>query len=244
MWEQLEGKNAVIEALRARRQPESLWLQKGQKETQWASLLRLANSLGVRPIYLEKVEMDAQSQSGRHQGVIARFPAYDYASVEELLEKAAQRQEAPFLLLLDGIEDPHNLGAIIRSAHQAGAHGVIIPKNRAVGLNATVARVSAGAINYLPVARVTNLVQTMEFLKKQGLWLACCDMDGAPLFKQDLKGSIGLVIGGEGDGVSRLVKEHCDFTVSIPMTGEIDSLNASVAAGIFMYEVVRQRRFT
>ena len=161
--------------------------------------------------------------------------------MEQMLENARSRGEAPFLILLDGIEDPHNLGAIIRTANQAGAHGVIIPKRRAVGLTATVAKASAGALNYTPVARVTNLVSTMESLKKEGLWFVCADMGGTSMYDLDLKGSIGLVIGSEGEGVSRLVRETCDFIAAIPMKGEIDSLNASVAAGILAYEIVRQR---
>ena len=158
-----------------------------------------------------------------------------------MLALAKERGEAPFLVLLDGIEDPHNLGAIIRTANQAGAHGVIIPKRRAVGLTATVARTSAGALNYTPVAKVTNLVQTMEELKKEGLWFVCADMDGEVMYRQNLTGPIGLVIGNEGEGVSRLVKETCDFTASIPMKGQIDSLNTSVAMGVLAYEIVRQR---
>ena len=181
------------------------------------------------------------SETGKHQGVIAYAAAYEYAEVEDILALAKERGEAPFLVLLDGIEDPHNLGAIIRTANQAGAHGVIIPKRRAVGLTATVARTSAGALNYTPVAKVTNLVQTMEELKKEGLWFVCADMDGEVMYRQNLTGPIGLVIGNEGEGVSRLVKETCDFTASIPMNGQIDSLNASVAMGILAYEIVRQR---
>ena len=154
---------------------------------------------------------------------------------------AEEKKEDPFLVLLDNIEDPHNLGAIIRTAHQAGAHGVIIPKNRAVGLTPTVARTSAGALNYLPVAKVTNIGKTIDDLKKRGLWFACADMDGEIMYRADLSGPIGIVIGSEGEGVSRLVKEKCDFVVSIPMKGQIDSLNASVAAGVLCYEIVRQR---
>ena len=173
--------------------------------------------------------------------MIAVCAAYEYAEVEDLLEAARSKGEDPFILLLDGIEDPHNLGAILRTANLAGAHGIIIPKNRAVGLTPTVAKVSAGAINYTPVARVTNMAATIESLKKEGMWFACADMGGELMYRQNLKGSIGLVIGNEGSGVSRLVREKCDFTVSIPMKGNIDSLNASVAAGILAYEIVRQR---
>lgn len=191
--------------------------------------------------YVEKSRLDHLSETGKHQGVIAIAAAYEYSTVEQMLENARSRGEAPFLILLDGIEDPHNLGAIIRTANQAGAHGVIIPKRRAVGLTATVAKASAGALNYTPVARVTNLVSTMESLKKEGLWFVCADMGGTSMYDLDLKGSIGLVIGSEGEGVSRLVRETCDFIAAIPMKGEIDSLNASVAAGILAYEIVRQR---
>ena len=181
------------------------------------------------------------SETGKHQGVIAVAAAYEYAEVEDMLKAARDKGEAPFLFLLDNIEDPHNLGAIIRTANLAGAHGVIIPKNRAVGLTATVARTSAGALNYTPVAKVTNLSKTIEDLKKEGLWFVCADMGGTTMYDLDLKGPIGLVIGNEGEGVGRLVKENCDFIASIPMKGNIDSLNASVAAGVLAYEIVRQR---
>ena len=194
--------------------------------------------------YVTKERLDQMSQTGKHQGVIAVIAAYDYAEVEDILQKAREKGEAPFIFLLDNIEDPHNLGAIIRTANLAGAHGVIIPKNRAVGLTATVAKTSAGALNFTPVARVTNLVKTMEQLKKEGMWFVCADMDGTTMYELDLKGSIGLVIGNEGEGVGRLVKENCDFVASIPMKGDIDSLNASVAAGVLAFEIVRQNRFS
>ena len=181
------------------------------------------------------------SQTGTHQGVIAIVPPFEYCEVEDILEEAKTKSEQPFILILDGIEDPHNLGAIIRTANLVGAHGVIIPKNRAVGLTATVAKASAGALNYTPVAKVTNLGQTIEELKKEGLWFVCADMGGTTMYQLDLKGPIGLVIGNEGEGVGRLVKEKCDFVASIPMSGDIDSLNASVAAGVLAYEIVRQR---
>lgn len=167
--------------------------------------------------------------------------AYSYGTVEEMLARAEEKGEAPFLILLDGIEDPHNLGAIIRTANLAGAHGVIIPRRRAVGLTATVAKASAGALNYTPVAKVTNLASAMKELKEKGLWFVCADMDGELMYRQNLTGPIGLVIGNEGGGVSRLVRENCDFTASVPMKGDIDSLNASVAAGVLAYEIVRQR---
>ena len=173
--------------------------------------------------------------------MIAQAAAYSYATVEEMLETAREKGEDPFLILLDNIEDPHNLGAIIRTANLAGAHGVIIPKNRAVGLTATVARTSAGALNYTPVAKVTNMARTIEQLKKEGMWFVCADMGGTTMYDLDLKGPMGLVIGNEGDGVSKLVREKCDFIASIPMKGDIDSLNASVAAGVLAFEIVRQR---
>ena len=191
--------------------------------------------------YVDKSLLDNMSETGKHQGVIAITAAYDYAEVDDILRDAKEKGEDPFIVILDNIEDPHNLGAIIRSAHQAGAHGIIIPKNRAVGLTATVARTSAGALNYIPVAKVTNISQTIESLKKEGIWFVCADMDGEIMYNLNLKGPIGVVIGSEGDGVSRLVKEKCDFIASIPMKGQIDSLNASVAAGILCYEIVRQR---
>jgi len=181
------------------------------------------------------------SQTGSHQGVIAIVASYEYSTVEDILARAEEKGEKPFLLLLDGIEDPHNLGAIIRTANQAGVHGIIIPKHRAVGLTAVVAKASAGAINYTPVAKVTNLANTIDQLKEKGIWFACADMDGTSMYQADLKGPLGIVIGNEGEGVSRLVSEKCDFHVTIPMKGDIDSLNASVAAGILCYEAVRQR---
>ena len=191
--------------------------------------------------FVAKERLDQMSETGKHQGVIAYAAAYEYAEVEDMLKLAEEKGEPPFLILLDNIEDPHNLGAIIRTANLAGAHGVIIPKNRAAGLTAAVARTSAGALNYTPVAKVTNMAKTIEGLKKQGLWFVCADMDGKTMYQLDLKGPIGLVVGSEGDGVGRLVKEKCDFVASIPMKGDIDSLNASVAAGVFAFEIVRQR---
>ena len=189
----------------------------------------------------QKERLDQLSETRAHQGVIAQVAAYEYSTVEDILAKAEEKGEPPFLILLDNVEDPHNLGAIIRTANLAGAHGVIIPKRRAVGLTSTVAKTSAGAINYTPVAKVTNLVRTMEELKEKGIWFVCADMGGESMYRMNLTGPIGLVIGNEGEGVSRLVKEACDFTASIPMKGDIDSLNASVAAGVLAYEIVRQR---
>jgi 23S rRNA (guanosine2251-2'-O)-methyltransferase len=194
--------------------------------------------------FVSKERLSQLSQTGKHQGVIAFAAAYEYSGVDDMLALARERGEDPFLILLDNIEDPHNLGAIIRTANLAGAHGVIIPKRRAAGLTATVAKTSAGAINYTPVAKVTNLKKTMEELKEKGLWFVCADMGGEQMYRLNLTGPVGLVVGNEGEGVSRLVKESCDFTAAIPMKGEIDSLNASVAAGVLAYEIVRQRLLT
>ena len=237
----IEGRNAVLESLKSGKPVDKLLVQEGAGEGSVNTILREAKKAGVVIEYVPKERLDAMSKTGRHQGVIASCAAYEYAEVEDILAAAKEKNEDPFIVVLDGIEDPHNLGAIIRTAHQAGAHGIIIPKRRAVGLTATVAKTSAGAINYLPVAKVTNISQTIEELKKEGIWFACADMDGEVMYRANLKGPIGIVIGNEGEGVSRLVKEKCDFTVSIPMKGQIDSLNASVAAGVLAYEIVRQR---
>jgi 23S rRNA (guanosine2251-2'-O)-methyltransferase len=237
----IEGRNAVIEAFRAGRTIDKLFILDGCQDGPILTIKREAVKHGSLIKYVPKERLDQMSETGRHQGVIACVAAYEYAEVDDILQKAKDKGEAPFLFLLDNIEDPHNLGAIIRTANLAGAHGVIIPKNRAVGLTATVAKASAGALNYTPVAKVTNLGQTMEELKKEGLWFVCADMDGTQMYQLDLKGPIGIVIGNEGSGVGRLVKEKCDFIASIPMKGDIDSLNASVAAGVLAYEIVRQR---
>ena len=205
------------------------------------SIVREAKKHDTIIQFVEKERLSQLSETGRHQGVVAFAAAYEYSDVEDMLRLAEEKGEDPFIILLDNIEDPHNLGAIIRTANLAGAHGVIIPKRRAVGLTATVAKTSAGALNYTPVAKVTNIVKTMEDLKKKGMWFVCADMGGTTMYDLNLKGSIGLVIGNEGEGVSRLVRENCDFIASIPMKGDIDSLNASVAAGVLSYEIVRQR---
>lgn len=237
----MEGRNPVIEAFRSGKTVDKLFVLDGCQDGPVKTILREAKKQDTMVHFVTKERLDQLSQTKHHQGVIAVCAAYEYAEVEDLLEAARSKGEDPFILLLDGIEDPHNLGAILRTANLAGAHGIIIPKNRAVGLTPTVAKVSAGAINYTPVARVTNMAATIESLKKEGMWFACADMGGELMYRQNLKGSIGLVIGNEGSGVSRLVREKCDFTVSIPMKGNIDSLNASVAAGILAYEIVRQR---
>lgn len=237
----IEGKNAVLEAFRSGKTIDRLFVQEGPAEGTVNTILREAKKTDAVISFVKKERLDQMSETGKHQGVIAYAAAYEYAEVSDILEAAKKKGEPPFLVLLDGIEDPHNLGAIIRTANLAGAHGIIIPKRRAVGLTATVAKTSAGAINYTPVAKVTNLVQTMEELKKAGIWFVCADMGGEVMYRQNLTGPIGLVIGNEGEGVSRLVREKCDFVTAIPMKGDIDSLNASVAAGVLMYEIVRQR---
>ena len=237
----IEGRNAVIEAFRSGKTVDKLFLLDGCQDGPMMTIRREAKKQDVAVKYVTKERLDQLSVTGKHQGVIAVIAAYEYARIEDLFDRARKKGEAPFFILLDNIEDPHNLGAIIRTANLAGAHGIIIPKNRAAGLTATVARTSAGALNYTPVVKVTNLAKTIELLKKEGLWFVCADMGGTQMYQIDLKGSIGLVVGNEGSGVSRLVKEKCDFTASIPMKGDIDSLNASVAAGVLAYEVVRQR---
>jgi len=237
----IEGRNAVIEALRAKTPIDRLFILDGCQDGPMATIRREARKNDIPIKFVTKERLDQMSPTGKHQGVIAYGASYEYAEVEDILNAARQKGEDPFIILLDGIEDPHNLGAIIRSANQAGAHGVIIPKDRAVGLTATVARSSAGALAYTPVARVTNIGQCIDNLKKEGLWFACADMDGECLYSQNLTGPIGLVIGSEAEGIGRLVKSKCDFVSAIPMKGDIDSLNASVAAGILMFEVVRQR---
>lgn len=237
----IEGRNAVIEAFRAGKTIDKLYILDNCHDGPIMSIKREAKKHDCIVKYLTREKLDLMSQTGKHQGVIACVSAYDYVTVEDILNKAREKGEAPFIFLLDNIEDPHNLGAIIRTANLAGAHGVIIPKNHAVGLTAAVARTSAGALNYTLVAKVTNLGKTIDELKKEGLWFVCADMDGTSMYELDLRGAIGLVIGSEGEGVGRLVKEKCDFTAVIPMKGDIDSLNASVAAGILAYEIVRQR---
>ncbi len=237
----IEGRNAVMEALRAGKVIEKIYVLDGCQDGPILSIKREAAKRDVLIRYVEKSALDRMSESGRHQGVIAQGGVYAYAELPELLERAAQKEEPPFLILLDHVEDPHNLGAIIRTANLAGAHGVVIPKDRSAPLTPTVMRASAGALNYTPVARVNNLSRAMEDLKKQGMWFVCADMDGTCMYDLDLTGPIGLVIGNEGNGVSRLVRENCDMVASIPMRGDIDSLNASVAAGVLSFEIVRQR---
>ncbi len=237
----IEGRNAVLEAFRSGKTIDKLFVQDGCKDGPILSITREARKHDTLIKYVPRERLDQLSETGKHQGVIAYAAAYEYAEVEDILKNARDKGEPPFIFLLDNIEDPHNLGAIIRTANLAGAHGVIIPKRRAVGLTATVAKTSAGALNYTPVAKVTNLAATIDELKKEGLWFVCADMGGESMYRLNLKGPIGLVIGNEGEGVGRLVKEKCDYVASIPMKGDIDSLNASVAAGVLAYEIVRQR---
>lgn len=237
----IEGRNAVLEAFRSGKTIDKLYLLDGCKDGPIRSIAREAAKKDTIVQYVTKERLDQLSETGKHQGVIAVSAAYTYAEVEDLLKIAEEKGEPPFLILLDGIEDPYNLGAILRTANLAGAHGVIIPRRRAVGLTATVARTSAGAIHYTPVAKVTNLNQTIRELKDRGLWFVCADMGGTRMYDLNLTGPIGLVIGGEGEGVSELVRKNCDLTAAIPMRGDIDSLNASVAAGILAFEIVRQR---
>lgn len=237
----IEGRNAVLEAFRSGRTIDKLFVLDGCKDGPVQSIMREAKKHDTIVNFVTKERLDQLSETKKHQGVIAMAAAYGYSTVDEILTRAEEKGEPPFLVLLDNIEDPHNLGAIIRTANLAGAHGVIIPKRRAVGLTATVAKASAGAINYTPVAKVTNLTQTIKELKEKGIWFVCADMGGTTMYDLDLKGPIGLVIGNEGEGVGKLVKENCDFIASIPMRGDIDSLNASVACGVLSFEIVRQR---
>ncbi len=237
----IEGRNPVIEAFRSGKTIDKLYILDGANDGPIMTIKREAKKHDTYVKYVSKERLDQMSQTGTHQGVIACTAAYEYSEMEDIFELAEKKGEAPFVYILDNIEDPHNLGAIIRTANLSGAHGVIIPKNRAVGLTSTVARTSAGALNYTPVVRVTNISKTIEELKKKGMWFVCADMAGEIMYNLDLTGSIGLVIGNEGEGVSRLVRENCDYIASIPMKGDIDSLNASVAAGVLGFEIVRQR---
>lgn len=239
--ERIEGRNAVIEAFRSGKTIDKIYILDGCQDGPVSTIRREAKKQGSLIKFVSRERLDQISETGKHQGVIAFAAAYAYSEMEDIFKLAEDRDEAPFVFILDNIEDPHNLGAIIRTANLAGAHGVIIPKNRAVGLTATVAKASAGALNYTPVVKVTNIAQTIEELKDKGLWFVCADMGGTTMYKLNLTGPIGLVIGNEGSGVGRLVREKCDMVASIPMKGDIDSLNASVAAGVLAFEIVRQR---
>ncbi|WP_081667102.1 MULTISPECIES: 23S rRNA (guanosine(2251)-2'-O)-methyltransferase RlmB [unclassified Butyrivibrio] len=240
----IEGRNAVIEAIRSGKSIDKILVLDGCQDGPVATIRKEAKKAGIMLKFVSRDRLDQISETGAHQGVIAYAAAYDYSDMEDIFNLAEERGEPPFVLILDNIEDPHNLGAIVRTANIAGAHGVIIPKNRAVGLTATVAKTSAGALNYTPVVKVTNIARTIDELKDRGMWFVCADMDGSLMYDLDLKGSIGLVIGNEGSGVSKLVREKCDMVASIPMKGQINSLNASVAAGVLAYEIVRQRGFS
>ena len=241
MNDKIIGRNPVLEAIRSGRSVDKILVKKGKYEGSIVPIIKKAKDAGIIIQEVERAKLDQIAEGENHQGVIAYVSAYDYVSVKDILDKAREKNEPPFIIICDKITDPHNLGAILRTANCVGAHGVIIPKRRAVGLTATVAKTSAGAVNYTPVAKVTNIAKTIEELKKEGMWFVCADMDGQMMYDLNLTGPIGLVIGNEGAGVSRLVKEKCDFTASIPMKGDIDSLNASVAAGVLAYEIVRQR---
>ena len=239
----LFGRNSVMEALKGNREIDKVLVQKGEKEGSVIKIISLAKSKSVVVQEVEKAKLDELTGREKHQGVLAYVAAHEYVSVDEILEEAAEKGEQPFVVILDNIQDPHNLGAIIRTAHNAGAHGIIIPKRRAVGLTGTVSKSSAGALEYMKVAKVSNIVQTIRELKERGLWIACADMDGKTLYEEDLTGPIGIVVGSEGEGVSKLTRDNCDYIVSVPMYGKVTSLNASVAASLMVYEVVRQRNF-
>ena len=239
----IEGRNAVLELLNSEQDINKLYIQRGEKHGSIYSIIAKAREKKVQICEVEKSKLDAMSQTKKHQGVIAVVPPFAYSSIEDILELAKEKNEDPFVLLLDGIEDGHNLGSIIRTAETAGVHGIIIPKRIAASVNATVSKTSAGAVAFMKIARVNNLTETIKFLKEEGLWVIGTDMQGQKYYyEQDLTGSLALVIGSEGFGISRLVKENCDAFVKIPMKGQISSLNASVSAGIVMYEAVKQRR--
>lgn len=238
----LEGRNVVLEALRRDTPIDRLFVQGGKPDGALSTVIREAKRQNVAIEFVKKSRLEQLSETGKHQGVIAYAAAQRYAAVEDILQRAKEKGEPPFIILLDGVTDPHNLGAIVRTANVCGAHGVIVKKHGAAGLTATVAKASAGAVVHTPVAKVTNLSQTIDQLREEGLWFVCADASGEEMYRLNLTGPIGLVIGDEGKGVSDLVRKHCDFVAAIPMFGEIASLNASVAAGVLAYEIVRQRR--
>ncbi|MEE3393695.1 MAG: 23S rRNA (guanosine(2251)-2'-O)-methyltransferase RlmB [Lachnospiraceae bacterium] len=239
----IEGRNPVIEAMRAGTTIDKLFVLEGLRDGPISSILRLAKKNDVVVNFVSKTRLDQMSVTGSHQGVIAQAAAFHYSEIDDIFARAEEKKEDPFIVLCDNIEDPHNLGSIIRTADLVGAHGVIIPKRHAVGITPVVLKASAGAVEYLPVVKVTNISKTIEALKDRGLWFAAADMDGEVMYDANMTGPIGLVVGNEGSGVSRLVKEKCDYTVSIPMQGDIDSLNASVAMAVLSYEIRRQRMF-
>lgn len=238
----IEGRNPVMEALKSGKTIDKIYLLKGDGQGSIVKIRSLAKQKKIPIVEIDRKKMDEMSVSHSHQGVIALVPPVDYVTVQDILKRAEQKGEKPFIVVLDEVEDPHNLGSIIRTANGAGVHGILIPKHRSTGITATVAKVAAGACFYTPVAKVTNLAQTMEELKEQGVWFYGADMDGEKtVFETDFSGGCGIVIGNEGKGISRLVREKCDFIVNIPMHGEIESLNASVSAGIFMYQAANSR---
>lgn len=242
MDDKIIGRNPVLEAIKAGRSIDKILIKKGKYDSNIIPVIKRAKAAGIIIQEVDKAKLDAIAEGENHQGIIAYVSAYEYSTVNDILAKAREKNEPPFVIICDKITDPHNLGAIIRTANCVGAHGIIIPKRGAAGLNSVAAKTSAGAVEYTPVAKVTNIAETIEALKKEGLWIAAADMDGGSMYEADLKGALGLVIGSEGEGIGRLVKERCDFIVSIPMSGEINSLNASVAAGVLMYEALRQRK--
>ena len=242
LTDQIEGRNSVIELLESGRDINKIFVQDGEKHGSINKIIAMASQRKILINTISKEKMKQMAQTENYQGVIPIVPPFDYVDIEDILSEAKARQEDPFIVLLDGIEDPHNLGSIIRTAETAGVHGIVIPKRRAASVNATVNKVSAGAVEHLKIARVNNMVETMKYLKEQGLWICGTDMDTKTYYySQDLTGPLAIVIGSEGFGMSRLVKENCDFLVKIPMRGKITSLNASVSAGIVMYEAVEQR---
>ncbi|ANE46765.1 RNA methyltransferase [Paenibacillus swuensis] len=241
--EYIAGKHSVLEALRSGRGMNKLWIAENAQKQLTQPILAEAKKAGVIVQYVDKRKLDQMADGVQHQGVMAQVAAYEYAEVEDLLAAAKAKNEDPFLIILDEIEDPHNLGSILRTADCTGVHGVIIPKRRSVGLTATVSKTSAGAVEYVPVARVTNIAQTIDQLKELGVWIAGTDVSAKEdLYRTNLNMPIAIVIGNEQKGVGRLIKEKCDFLLKLPMFGQINSLNASVAAGVFMYEAVRQRQ--
>ncbi len=236
------GRNSIIEALEAGRTMDKILIQEGLRHTHSGLIRNLAKERGIVYQFVDKRKLDKMTDGENHQGVVALAAAHKYAELSDILAAAKAKNEPPFIIITDGITDPHNLGSIIRTANASGAHGVIIPKNRSVSLSSVVAKVSAGAVEYTPVARVTNIAQTIALLKKEGLWIAGTALEADDYcYQSDLTGPLGIVIGSEGEGMSRIVREHCDFLIKIPMLGRIESLNASVAAGVLMYEAVRQR---
>lgn len=244
LLDKIEGRNPVMEAIKAERTIDKIFILKGEKEGSIVKIIAMAREKGIVIQEVEKAKLDQLAQTGAHQGIVAFVSTYDYVDVKDIINAAREKGEQPFIIILDEITDPHNLGSVLRSANAAGAHGVIIPKRRSVGLSAVVAKSSAGAIEYVPVAKVSNIAQTIDSLKEENIWVVGTDANGQKVhFESDLKGPIALVIGSEGEGLGRLVKENCDFLVKVPMKGKISSLNAGVAAAVLMFEVVRQRGY-